>query len=119
MGESIQNKLYLPEPQNDFIFATIGEEFGYLGSMAVMLLFVILLWRGIKIAINAKDRSASFWRRALQRPSAFKQPSTSPRHLLHAGYRGSAALHQLRREQSVPLLAQMGILLSISRTSGA
>lgn len=45
-GESIQNKLYLPEPQNDFIFATIGEEFGYLGSMAVILLFVVLLWRG-------------------------------------------------------------------------
>lgn len=60
MGESIQNKLYLPEPQNDFIFATIGEEFGYLGSMAVILLFVVLLWRGVKIALGARDRFGFF-----------------------------------------------------------
>ncbi len=60
LGESIQNKLYIPEPQNDFIFATIGEEFGYVGSLAVILLFVILIWRGIKIAINAKDRFGFF-----------------------------------------------------------
>lgn len=60
LGESISNKLYIPEPQNDFIFATIGEEFGYLGSLVVILLFVILIWRGIKIAVNAKDRFGFF-----------------------------------------------------------
>jgi len=56
IGKSTQNKLYLPEPQNDFIFATIGEEFGFLGSVLIIVLFIILIWRGIKIAVNAQDR---------------------------------------------------------------
>ncbi len=52
---SIQNKGYIPEPQNDFIFATIGEEFGFIGCVVIMLLFFILIYRGIKIAVNAPD----------------------------------------------------------------
>ncbi len=56
IGKSTQNKLYLPEPQNDFIFATIGEEFGFLGSVLIIVLFMVLIWRGIKIAVNARDR---------------------------------------------------------------
>lgn len=55
LGRSIQNKLYIPEPQNDFIFATIGEELGFIGCATVMLLFLFLIWRGIRIAIHAPD----------------------------------------------------------------
>jgi len=55
IGQSIQNKLYIPEPQNDFIFATIGEEFGFVGCVIVILLFFILIYRGVKIAVNAPD----------------------------------------------------------------
>ncbi|MDK2918224.1 MAG: cell division protein FtsW [Candidatus Petromonas sp.] len=55
LGRSIQNKLYIPEPQNDFIFATIGEELGFVGCITVMLLFLFLIWRGIRIAIHAPD----------------------------------------------------------------
>ncbi|WIF94752.1 stage V sporulation protein E [Caminicella sporogenes] len=55
LGKSIQNKLYIPEPQNDFIFATIGEELGFIGCITVILLFLFLIWRGIRIAINAPD----------------------------------------------------------------
>ncbi len=55
LGQSVQNKLYIPEPQNDFIFATIGEELGFIGCMAIMLLFLFLIWRGIRVAINAPD----------------------------------------------------------------
>ncbi len=55
LGRSIQNKLYIPEPQNDFIFATIGEELGFIGCITVILLFLFLIWRGIRIAINAPD----------------------------------------------------------------
>jgi len=60
IGKSTQNKLYLPEPQNDFIFATIGEEFGFIGSVLIIMLFIILVWRGIKIAVNAPDKFSCF-----------------------------------------------------------
>lgn len=56
LGESRQKFLYLPEAQNDFIFAIICEELGFVGALAVILLFVILLWRCIVIAINSKDK---------------------------------------------------------------
>ncbi len=56
LGRSIQNKLYLPEPQNDFIFATIGEELGFIGSVIVIILFLIFIYMGIKIALNSNDQ---------------------------------------------------------------
>jgi cell division protein FtsW len=55
LGKSHQKFFYIPEPQNDFIFAIIGEELGFLGASIVLLLFLILIWRGIKVAINAPD----------------------------------------------------------------
>jgi len=55
LGESRQKFFYLPEPQTDFIFAILSEELGYIGGTIVLLLFAILLWRGIKIALNAPD----------------------------------------------------------------
>lgn len=56
LGRSVQNKLYLPEPQNDFIFATIGEELGFIGCFTVMILFLFLIWRCIKVCIGTKDQ---------------------------------------------------------------
>lgn len=55
LGKSIQKYLYIPEPQNDFIFAIIGEELGFIGCVAVIILYLLLIWRGIRIAINAPD----------------------------------------------------------------
>lgn len=52
---SRQNHFYLPEPQTDFIFSIISEEFGFLGVLIVSTLFIILFTCAIKIAINAKD----------------------------------------------------------------
>lgn len=54
-GNSIQKHFYLPEPQTDFIFSIIAEEFGVLGALIVTGLFAIILWRSIKIATNTKD----------------------------------------------------------------
>ena len=54
-GESRQ-KYYLPESQNDFVFAIICEELGFVGACAVILLFALLLWRGITLAAHAPDR---------------------------------------------------------------
>ena len=52
---SIQKHFYLPEPQTDFIFSIITEEFGVVGAILVVSLFGIILYRGITIACNCKD----------------------------------------------------------------
>ncbi len=52
---SIQKHFYLPEPQTDFIFSIIAEEFGVVGAFIVVGLFSLILYRGIKIALNSKD----------------------------------------------------------------
>lgn len=54
-GNSIQKYFYLPEPHNDFIFAIIAEELGFIGGVGLLLLFISLMWRGIVIAIHAPD----------------------------------------------------------------
>jgi cell division protein FtsW len=55
LGKSIQKNLYLPEPQNDFIFAIIGEELGFIGCLILIICYIVLVWRGIHIALNAAD----------------------------------------------------------------
>ena len=59
LGQSRQKYLYLPEPQNDFIFAVLAEELGYVGCLAVIILFVIFIWRGIIISMKARDTFGS------------------------------------------------------------
>ena len=55
LGQSIQKFSYLPEPQGDSIFAVIGEEFGFVGSTLVILLFIAFILRGLRIANRAPD----------------------------------------------------------------
>ena len=55
LGKSRQKYFYIPEPQNDFIFAIIGEELGLVGCILVIMLFVILVYRCVKIALKSKD----------------------------------------------------------------
>ena len=56
LGNSRQKHLFVPEPQNDFIFSIVCEELGFVGACAVVGLFVLLLWRGITLAAHAPDR---------------------------------------------------------------
>lgn len=58
-GRSRQKYLYLPEPQNDFIFSIVCEELGYIGAIFIIGLFAILIWRGVYIAINAPNKFTS------------------------------------------------------------
>ncbi|WP_062105160.1 stage V sporulation protein E [Bacillus niameyensis] len=60
LGESRQKFFYLPEPQTDFIFAILAEELGFIGGSLVLLLFALLLWRGIRVALGAPDLFGSF-----------------------------------------------------------
>lgn len=55
LGASRQKFLYLPEPWTDFIYAIICEELGFIGGAAVIILFLILIWRGFRIAMSAPD----------------------------------------------------------------
>lgn len=55
LGQSRQKYLYLPEPQNDFIFAIVCEELGLIGGLLVLVLFGCLIWKGYRTAIEAPD----------------------------------------------------------------
>ena len=55
-GNSIQKHFYLPEPQTDFIFSIISEEFGFVGILIVSILFITIIYNGFLIAINTEDK---------------------------------------------------------------
>ena len=55
LGNSRQKALFMPEPHNDFIFAIIGEELGLIGCIAIILLFMFIVIKGVSIAIKARD----------------------------------------------------------------
>lgn len=59
-GASKQKLFYLPEPHTDFIFSVVGEEFGFVGVILVSLLFILLIWRGVSIALNAYELRGSY-----------------------------------------------------------
>jgi cell division protein FtsW len=59
LGKSRQKYLYLPEQHNDFVFAVVCEELGFVGACIVLLLFAILIMRGYWIAIHARDKFGS------------------------------------------------------------
>jgi cell division protein FtsW len=60
IGESRQKLFYLPEAHTDFIFAIIGEELGFVGAVAVVALFVVLVWRGLRIGLRAPDAFGAY-----------------------------------------------------------
>lgn len=118
LGQSRQKHLYLPEPHNDYIFSIICEELGFIGALVVILLFVLLIWRGFTIAFHHKDRFSSMLvigivsRVAIQ--AIFNMmvvtnlfPSTGIS-LPFFSYGGTAL---------VILMAEVGIVLRISRES--
>lgn len=117
-GESRQKHLWLPESQNDFVFAIVCEEFGFLGAIVVILLFALFVFRGFYIASNAPDRFGMLLAAGITIQigiqaflnigvacNAFPNTGIS---LPFFSYGGTALLIQL---------AEMGILLSISRQS--
>jgi cell division protein FtsW len=59
LGMSRQKYSYLPEPQTDFIFSIVAEELGFIGGITLILLFLIVVWRGVRAAIAAPDTFGS------------------------------------------------------------
>ncbi len=60
LGNSKQKYMYVSEPQNDFIFSIVCEELGFIGALVVLILFALLVLRGIQIAMKARDKFGSY-----------------------------------------------------------
>lgn len=118
IGQSRQKYLYLPEPQNDFVFAIVCEELGFVGAVFIILLFALLIWRGFAIAAKASDRFGSMLAVGLTSQLALQVilniavvTNTIPNtgiSMPFFSYGGTALMMQL---------AQMGVILSVSRQS--
>ncbi len=115
LGQSRQ-KTFIPEAYNDIIFAIICEELGMVGAGLVILLFGVLIWRGIRIAINAKDAFGMYVATGITAVIAFQSiinigvvtntiPNTG-QPLPFVSYGGTSLLF---------LMGMVGILLNISR----
>lgn len=118
LGNSKQKQLYIPEPQNDFVFPVFCEEFGFIGAAFVIILFAALICRGFMIAAKCKDMFGSLVVMGIMIQVALQViinisvvtdliPNTGMA-LPFFSYGGTALL---------VLLIEMGIVLSVSRNS--
>lgn len=118
LGNSRQKHLYVSQPQNDFVFSIIAEELGFAGAALVVILFMLLIWRGFVIALKAPDTFSSLIVIGLISKVAIQAmlniavvtnmiPNTGIS-LPFFSYGGTALMMQL---------GEMGIILSISRFS--
>ena len=118
IGQSRQKYLYLPEPQNDFIFAVVCEELGVFGASLILILFAALVARGLYISIKAKDKFGTLLGIGITCQVGLQVilnilvitdllPNTGIS-LPFFSYGGSSL---------IMLLAEMGIILSISKTA--
>ncbi len=118
LGQSRQKYLYLPEPQNDFIFAIVCEELGFVGALVIILLFALLIWRGIVVSLNAQDKFGTMLGIGITAQVGIQvilniMVVTNTIHntgisLPFFSYGGTSL---------VILLCEMGVLLSVSRSS--
>mgnify|MGYP005765584461 CR=1 FL=1 len=116
LGNSRQKYLYIPEPQNDFVFSIVCEELGLVGASIIVILFALLVWRGYVIAIRAKDKFGTMLAVGLTTQVGLQAllniavvTNTIPNtgiSLPFFSYGGTALMI---------LLAQMGVILSVSR----
>lgn len=118
LGNSRQKHLFLPEPQNDFVFAVVCEELGFVGAVLIILLFAALVWRGFTIGMKAPDKFGSMLAVGLSAQIGLQValnlavvanviPNTGIS-LPFFSYGGTSL---------VMLLGQMGIVLAVSRQS--
>jgi len=118
LGNSRQKFLYLPEPQNDFIFSIVTEELGFVGATLIIILYALLVWRGFVIGMRCRDRFGSLVAVGLTAQVGLQTvlnimvvtntiPNTGVS-LPFFSYGGTSL---------VMLLCQMGVVLAISRNT--
>ena len=118
LGQSRQKYLWVPEPHNDFIFSIVCEELGFVGAMIIVVLFCLLVWRGLTIAMHSKDKFGGLLSLGLTFQVGLQAllnilvvTNTIPNtgiSLPFFSYGGTSMLI---------LLAEMGVVLSVSRSS--
>lgn len=117
-GNSRQKHMFLPEPQNDFIFSVFCEEMGFVGAVVVIVLFGILVWRGFKIAMKAPDKFGCLLALGLTMQIGLQVAiniAVVSNLLPNTGI--SLPFFSYGGTSLVMLLAQMGVVLSVSRQS--
>ncbi|MCL2488344.1 MAG: putative lipid II flippase FtsW [Oscillospiraceae bacterium] len=116
LGNSRQKHMFLPEPHNDFIFAVICEEMGFIGAVIVIILFALLVWRGFLIGMRAPDKFGSMLAIGLTVQiglQALMNLAVVTNTIPNTGI--SLPFFSYGGTSLVMLLAQMGVVLSISR----
>lgn len=118
LGQSRQKHLYIPEPHNDFVFSIVCEELGFVGATLIIILFVLLVWRGYVIAMRAKDKFGAILAIGLTSQVGIQAllniavvTNTIPNTGISMPFFSSGGT------SLVMLLAEMGIILSVSRSS--
>ncbi|MCM1225928.1 MAG: putative lipid II flippase FtsW [Clostridium sp.] len=120
LGESRQKFMYLPETQNDFVFAIVCEELGFVGAVTIILLFALLVIRGLLIASKANDKFGMLLTIGITMQigiQAFLNIAVVSNLIPNTGislpffsYGGTALVMQL---------AEVGVILNVSRQSAA
>ena len=119
LGNSRQKHLFLPEPQNDFIFSVVCEELGFIGAVLIIILFALLVWRGITIGMKSPDKFGSMLAIGLTVQvgvQAIMNIAVVTNAIPNTGI--SLPFFSYGGTSLVMLLAQMGVVLSISRNVG-
>lgn len=117
-GNSRQKHLFLPEPQNDFIFSIFCEEMGLVGAVLLLILFGLLVWRGLKIALKAPDKFGFLLALGLTLQIGVQvaiNVAVVSNLLPNTGI--SLPFFSYGGTSLVVLMAQMGVVLSVSRQS--
>lgn len=117
-GQSRQKYLYIPEPANDSIFAIVCEELGFIGALIIIILFAMLVWRGVTISLKAKDKFGMLLGTGLVIQIGLQvilNIAVATNTIPNTGI--SMPFFSYGGSSLVILLAEMGIVLSISRTS--
>ncbi len=116
LGESHQKFQALPTPHTDSIFAVIGEELGLVGSLLLIALFIVLIWRGSKIAVTAKDSLGAILASGVTAWIAIEAIINMGVMVAALPFAGNALpLISYGGSSLVVTLAGVGLLLSISR----
>ena len=118
LGNSRQKYMYIPEPQNDFVFAIVCEELGFVGATIIIVLFALLVWRGFVIALRARDRYGSLLAVGLTAQvgiQALLNIAVVTNTIPNTGI--SLPFFSYGGTSLMMLLAQMGVILSVSRTA--
>ena len=120
LGNSRQKQMYVPFAQNDFIFAIVCEELGFVGAVFIIILFIMLILRGINIAMNSRDKFGALLVSGIMAQIAL-QVSLNIAVVSGAVPNTGIALPFFSQGGTALfiLLCELGVVLSVARYTGA